>query len=267
MPADETVQAQAAPLTWGGLAWRVATVVVIVAAIAGFIVAVHGAGRADGTDGPAGTSDPVAARRVADGTGPVTIATAIKRDVGVYGHERDAEPWTHLRTPNRQGAPLTFLVLRKTSGWVKVLLPIRPNGSTGWVSTTQVGLSHTDYRIHVSLRRHQVELRKGARTILARPAATGAARTPTPTGPFFVTVLIRTQDPKGVYGPYAFGLSAYSTVLFHFGGGPGQVGLHGTNEPASLGHSASNGCIRVSDDTVRALAKIIPLGTPVTIDG
>lgn len=264
MPGEETVQDQAAPLTRGGLAWRVAVVVVIVAGIAGFIVAVHGTGRADG---PEDTSDPAAAQRVAGGTGTVTIATAIKREVGVYGHERDAEPWIRMRTPNRQGAPLTFLVIRKTSGWVKVLLPMRPNGSTGWVSTADVGLSHTDYRIHVSPRRHRVELRKGARTIMARPAATGAAKTPTPTGAYFVTVLIRTPDPKGAYGPYAFGLSAYSNVLFHFGGGPGQVGLHGTNEPSSLGRSASNGCIRVSDDTISALAKIIPLGTPVTIGG
>lgn len=265
MPAEDGVHtSQAAPLAWRGLAWRVAVVAVIVAGIAAFIVAVHGTGRADGTDGQ-NTGDSAAAQRVADGTGPVTIATAITRYVGVYGHQGDAKPWIRLMTPNRQGAPLTFLVIRQTKGWVKVLLPMRPNGSTGWVSTTAVGLSHTDYRIHVSLSHHRVELRKGARTVLTRPAATGLAKTPTPTGPFYVTVLIRTPDPHGLYGPYAFGLSAYSKVLYHFGGGPGQVGLHGTNEPSALGHAASNGCVRVSDDTVRTLAKIIPLGTPVTI--
>ena len=117
----------------------------------------------------------------------------------------------------------------------------------------------------MSLTRHRMVLRKGGKTILERPAAAGAAKTPTPTGRFYVTVLLRVPDPNGEYGPYAFGLSGNSSVLFHFGGWPGQVGLHGTNDPAALGRSVSSGCVRVSNDTVTRLAKLIPLGTPVTI--
>jgi len=249
---------EAAPLHWGGLAWRVAVVAVIVAGIATFIVAVHGTGRTDG-------GSPAEAEARAAAEGRATIATAVKRVVDVFGHEGDGKPWTRMTNPNRQGAPLTFLVQEKRPGWVKVLLPTRPNGATGWVRTSDVGMSKTDYRLDVSLRRHRVVLHKGTRTLLDRPAAVGAPKTPTPTGLFFVTVLLRPPQAHGAYGPYAFGLSAHSTKLFHFGGGPGQVGLHGTNEPSSLGHPVSNGCIRVSDDTVRRLAKIVPLGMPVTI--
>jgi len=255
---------QAAPLRWGGLAWRAAVVLAIVALFVGYIVAVHGTGNADedSTDGAVAEQRQVVARGR-----PVTIAVAVKRWVGVYGHADDARPWRTMRTPNDLGAPLTFLVLSKEPGWVHVLLPTRPNGSTGWVRSSDVGLSHTDYRIDVSLSRHRMQLRKRNATILDRPVAVGAAKTPTPKGLFYVTVLLRPPDPDGAYGPYAFGLSGHSTVLFHFGGGPGQIGLHGTNEPESLGGSVSSGCIRVSDATVRRLATIVPLGTPVTVSG
>jgi lipoprotein-anchoring transpeptidase ErfK/SrfK len=72
-------------------------------------------------------------------------------------------------------------------------------------------------------------------------------------------------DRAGAYGPYAFGLSAHSNVLYSFGGGPGQIGLHGTNNPASLGTNASHGCIRISNAGITKLARLLPLGTPVTI--
>src|SRR5262245_25615978 len=141
MPMDDDHD-EAAPLRWGGLAWRAAAVAVIVAGIAGFIVAVHGTG---GTDGSAAASDG------ADGADKATIATAVKRSVDVFGHAGDGKPWTRMLNPNRQGAPLTFLVQKKRTGWVKVLLPTRPNGATGWIRTSDVGLSTTDYRLDVSL--------------------------------------------------------------------------------------------------------------------
>lgn len=249
MPDEENDQDQAVPRRWGGLAWRVVLVVVIVAAIGGAAGAVYETNR---TNGPAGPK-------------PATIATAVVRGVNVYDHAGSAKPAQTLANPNRQGAPLTFLVQQKRTGWLRVLLPVRPNGSAGWIHASDVRLTTTAYRIDVSLSGHKMVLHKGARTIMTRPVATGAAKTPTPAGRFFVTVLLRPMNPKGEYGPYAFGLSAYSAVLFHFGGGPGQVGLHGTNNPAALGRSVSSGCVRVSNDTVTHLAKIIPLGTPVTI--
>jgi lipoprotein-anchoring transpeptidase ErfK/SrfK len=60
-------------------------------------------------------------------------------------------------------------------------------------------------------------------------------------------------------------LSAYSDVLYSFGGGPGQIGLHGTNEPSALGTNVSHGCIRISNVAITQLARILPLGTPVQI--
>lgn len=251
MPSAEERGGAAAALGRLGLVWRVVAVAAIVAAIVAFIVAAHGTGGAD----PAAQGGPARA----------TIAAATTGSVDVFGHAGDHKPWTRMANPNRQGAPLVFLVERRSSGWLKVLLPTRPNGAHGWIKASDVKLSATDYRVDVSLGRHRVVVHKGTRTIVDRPAAVGAAKTRTPTGRFFVTVLLKPPDAKGAYGPYAFGLSAHSAKLFHFGGGPGQIGLHGTDEPSSLGRPVSHGCIRVSNKTIRALAKVLPLGTPVTI--
>jgi lipoprotein-anchoring transpeptidase ErfK/SrfK len=80
-----------------------------------------------------------------------------------------------------------------------------------------------------------------------------------------VTDKLDTGEPAGPYGPYALGLSAYSEVLTEFAGGDGQVGIHGTNVPSSIGEAASRGCLRVPNDVVERLARILPLGTPVIV--
>jgi len=77
--------------------------------------------------------------------------------------------------------------------------------------------------------------------------------------------LIKTPNPSGAYGPYAFGLSGFSDTLTTFNGGPGQLGIHGTNEPSAIGTQVSHGCIRMSNDDITRLARMLPLGTPVQI--
>jgi lipoprotein-anchoring transpeptidase ErfK/SrfK len=89
--------------------------------------------------------------------------------------------------------------------------------------------------------------------------------TPTPSGRYYITELLRQPDPTGLYGPYAFGLSAHSTVLHEFAGRDGILGIHGTNYPRGIGTDVSHGCIRVSNAAITRLARILPLGTPVLI--
>jgi len=93
----------------------------------------------------------------------------------------------------------------------------------------------------------------------------GEAATPTPRGTYFITALFRLIDPYGPYGPYAFGLSGFSNVLRSFGGGPGQLAIHGTNDPGGIGSNVSHGCIHVSNPEITRLSKELPLGTPVQI--
>ena len=97
------------------------------------------------------------------------------------------------------------------------------------------------------------------------PVAVGAKDTPTPRGTFYLTALLQPPNPAGAYGPYAFGLSGYSPVLKTFAGGDGEIGLHGTGDPASIGHSVTHGCIRVPNKVIEAMAGRLPLGTPVIV--
>jgi lipoprotein-anchoring transpeptidase ErfK/SrfK len=109
----------------------------------------------------------------------------------------------------------------------------------------------------VLLRDGQVELEA--------PVADGTAADPTPAGSFYVTDVVDTGNAAGAYGPYALGLSGHSETLTQFAGGDGQLGLHGTNEPGSIGRSVSHGCVRVGNDVITRLARTVPLGTPVTV--
>ena len=110
---------------------------------------------------------------------------------------------------------------------------------------------------------HQVQLYQGSQLLHSYPAATGTGGTPTPLGLFYLTELLAPTNPG--YGPYAYGLSGFSEVLTSFGGGPGQIGLHGTADAASIGRSTSHGCIRLANPDITTLAKMLPLGTPVHI--
>ena len=194
------------------------------------------------------------------------VAQATGSRVGVFRAPGANRPFRILRSPTAVGSPLVFLVRRRVEGWVQVWLPTRPNGSAGWVHDRAVALALDPYRITVSLGRHRITLWKAGRAIIRQPAGVGRSVLPTPAGTYYIVELLKQPDPNGVYGPYAFGLSAYSNVLFSFGGGPGQIGLHGTNEPGLLGTSVSHGCIRVANALITRLARILPLGTPVAIE-
>jgi lipoprotein-anchoring transpeptidase ErfK/SrfK len=206
-----------------------------------------------------------AAPAPAAAAGDSVVARAKVPVVSVYRSPKAKRPFMRLSNPYRHGVPLTFLVKERRSGWERVYLPVRPNGSTGWVRDRQVDLSLTPYRIDVSLSAHTVTVWKGFRVIRRERAGVGRSIVPTPAGTYYLVELLRQPNPNGVYGPYAFGLSAFSNVLYSFGAGPGQIGLHGTNQPWSLGTNASHGCIRISNAGITRLARILPLGTPVRI--
>ena len=176
--------------------------------------------------------------------------------VAVYRTPTAKRPFLRLSSRTRHGGPLVLLVKERRPGWEKVYLPVRPNGSTGWIRDRQVTLALNPYRIRVSLGDHKITVWKGAKVIQRAPAGVGRSVVPTPAGTYYLAELLAQPNPNGVYGPYAFGLSAFSNVLYSFGGGPGQIGLHGTNNPASLGTNASHGCIRISNAGITKLARI-----------
>ncbi|OAA20385.1 hypothetical protein UG55_10796 [Frankia sp. EI5c] len=199
------------------------------------------------------------------GQGASTVLTAAGASVDIYQAPNATRPTSTLSNPNENGAPRVFLVQAKMPGWWQVLLPVEPNGSTGWVKAEQVTASQTPYRIVVARGAHKLRLYSGDQMIAEESVAIGTSDTPTPGGRFFLMELLRPSNPNGAYGPYAFGLSGFSTSLESFGGRDPVIGIHGTNEPKSLGRDVSHGCIRLSNDAITRLAQTVPLGTPVEI--
>jgi lipoprotein-anchoring transpeptidase ErfK/SrfK len=187
------------------------------------------------------------------------------RRVGIYTTPGAAAAARVLANPQPSGAPLVFLVRQQRPGWLRVLLPVRPNGSSGWIRAAQVRLSHHDFRIVVALGAHTITVYRGTKIIDREPVGIGRNETPTPGGLYYTKELLRPPDPNGPYGAYAYGLSGFSNVLSKFGGGDGVVGIHGTNDPSGLGKDVSHGCIRMSNAGISRLARILPLGVPVQI--
>jgi lipoprotein-anchoring transpeptidase ErfK/SrfK len=200
-----------------------------------------------------------------DGTS--LVAGARSRHLVVYGKPAAKRPMLVLRNPDPIGTPRVVLVHSQQQQWVRVYLPVRPNGITGWVQARAVRVLRNPYRIVVSLGAHRLYLYRGTKVVLTAATVIGRPSLPTPRGMYYVVDLLKPPDPNGAYGPYTFDLSAHSDVLKTFEGGDGHVAIHGTNEPSLLGQSASHGCIRVSNAVIRKLAHVLPLGTPVLIRG
>ena len=193
------------------------------------------------------------------------VATANHPKLDIYGAPQSSVPVRTMANPTESGAPLVFLVENQQPGWLQVHLPVRPNGSMGWVRAGDVDLTQNDYRIEVQLSAFRITVWKGTTMLLTEPVGIGAGATPTPGGKYYIKELLQPPNPNGPYGPYAYGLSGFSEVLTSFAGGEGVLGIHGTNDPGSLGHPISYGCIRMNNASITALAKILPLGVPVEI--
>ena len=194
------------------------------------------------------------------------VAQATGAEVPVFTAPDQAEPSQTLPSPNENGAPLVFLVKEQQDAWINVHLPVRPNGSTGWIRAADVTVVSNPYRVDIQLAAHRLTVTKGDEVVLDEAIAVGTSETPTPGGVYYIKELLQPPDPNGAYGPYAYGLSGYSNVLDEFGGGDGVIGIHGTNEPEVIGTDVSHGCIRLTNEAISQLAPVLPLGTPVSIE-
>jgi lipoprotein-anchoring transpeptidase ErfK/SrfK len=137
--------------------------------------------------------------------------------------------------------------------WLRVRLPIRPRLlATGWKIVI-----HRDER--------RAAVLDDGRVLASFPVVVGKPSTPTPLGTFFVVEKLRL--PPGVTeGPWALATSACSDVVQEFGGGAGQVALHGTvglSDP--LGTFASHGCVRFAPAAITWIAERVVAGTPIVV--
>jgi lipoprotein-anchoring transpeptidase ErfK/SrfK len=135
------------------------------------------------------------------------------------------------------------------------------------VSSSDVTVSSVTFRIEVSLSRHRVRVFDGDEEVLDEPASIGRSERPEPGVVYYIKELLQPPDDDGPYGTYAYGLSGFSTDLTSFDDGTGIIGIHGTDDPDSVGSDVRTGCIGLANDVITRLVDDIglPLGTPVEI--
>lgn len=174
-----------------------------------------------------------------------------------------------LRRLTEDREPEIYLVLAshidsEGATWLKVRIPGRPNGRTGWALRNNFSeLTVVRERLLVNRRTLRATLYRGGNVIWTSRIGVGKPGTPTPAGRFYVRERLRNLNGDPIYGPWAFGTSAYS-VLSDWPGG-GVVGIHGTDQPQLIPGRPSHGCIRVPNRKIRQLVKLMPLGTPIRI--
>jgi L,D-transpeptidase-like protein len=188
----------------------------------------------------------------------------------VYAQPSAAAPRVgRLRLLTEDGFPEVYLLLaseRQADGvtWVRLRLPQRPNGVTGWVRRDRLGPFHlVRTRLVVSSKALRVTLfQRGRRRFSAR-VGMGAPGTPTPTGSFWIREKFRVRGVP-LYGTRAMGTAAYSNALTDWPGG-GVIGIHGTSQPGLIPGRPSHGCIRVRNRAIERLYRLTPIGTPLLI--
>jgi hypothetical protein len=179
----------------------------------------------------------------------------------------DARTVGRLRWNTEDGLPEVYIVLksrldRHERRWLQIRIPGRPNGRKGWVRDQQLSNLKT-VRTHLTVDRGKLKatLRKRGRVIWTSRVGVGAPGTPTPGGRFWIRERLRGDG--AIYGPWAFGTAAYSSLSEWPGGG--VIGIHGTNQPGLIPGRPSHGCIRVPNWKISKLARLMPVGTPLRI--
>ncbi len=167
--------------------------------------------------------------------------------------------------PHQFGGPMVLMVTegQPGDGWLKVQLPIRPNGQEGWISEQDYAITSTTIRAEVDLSETSVIVYDGNEVVAETQAVVGSSATPTPLGTFYVTA--KKQNQESYLGPWALALSGFSEVHETFAGGLPVIAIHGTSKPEQIGQYRSNGCVRIPNEIVTLLAEKVPLGAPVEI--
>ena len=158
-----------------------------------------------------------------------------------------------------------WVIKRSANGkYGRVPVPYSSRGGTGWIPLRGLHRLHTGITIRADLSRHQITVERLGKVIMRMQAATGAPWSPTPAGRYFVTDRVPFYVGSS-YGSFAFGISNYQYDLPSGWHGGSQLAIHGTNDPGSIGHSVSAGCLRVSERSLALLKPLLRLGTPVII--
>jgi L,D-transpeptidase-like protein len=248
---------------------RIAATAACALALMGEGVVVHGATIDARPVRPVAATTELATERLSDEERITRVANAVLR-APVYRQPTAASPLAgRLRLQTEDGPLEVYLVLESTLDslsrvWLRVRLPKRPNGGTGWVTEDALSdLRVLRTKLRIDRRTLRATLYRDGRSVWTSRIGIGAARTPTPVGRYWIRSRLRNLRGNSAYGPWAFGTAAYSVISDWPGGG--VVGVHGTNQPGLIPSRPSHGCIRVPNAKIRRLALIMPIGTPMQV--
>jgi hypothetical protein len=167
------------------------------------------------------------------------------------------------------GRQLTMPVVKNLGDWIQVRLPERPNGKTAWIQSRYVALGRTPYWLVIHRNAKSLTLYKDGYPQWTAPVGLGVAKTPTPLGSFFITVIEHDTTPG--YGPLQLSTSAHSETIQSWQGmGDAITAIHGPisarsdRQIGTTGTYISNGCVRMHLADLQRLA-VVPVGTPLDI--
>jgi hypothetical protein len=211
-------------------------------------------------------AQPVLLHRSAD---EVRWAPVIRGTVARRSPDAAAPAVADLSTTTPEGTTNLVVVKSKTTTggnlWARVELPVLPNGTLGWIPRSALGGYHfVSTRLVVDRERLLATLYRDGRPVYRAPVGVGQPQWPTPPGEFYIREKL-TKFESPFYGPIAFGTNARSPVLTDWPGG-GFIGIHGTDRPDILPGRVSHGCVRLRNEDILRLDRLMPVGTPVTIE-
>lgn len=203
------------------------------------------------------------------------VAQAKEPAIDVYESKEATEPARQIVSgvdTSDEAVPVVFLVLAgdpEVAERIEVYLPTAPNGSTGWVDSSDVDVTGVPYRITVGRTERRLRVFEDQEVILDEPVGFGPCDELAADGLYFLRELVQPPDGEGPLGPYAFALPGFPGIPESVNEGTEVVGIHGTNEPDEVGSERTSGCIALQNDVITRLVEDIglPLGTPVEVEG
>lgn len=208
------------------------------------------------------------ARRAALVAASMSTLVRVPGSLAAYARPRPAAERVGVMPAGSKyyGIPLVAWVERVSADgrWGLVELPFTWPRRHGWIRIDGLERRATRVRVEIDLSDHRVTAMRRGRVLFRAPGATGSPASPTPAGEYFVTDRVPFRTGSS-YGSFAFGISGIQPNLPPGWTGGNQLAIHGTNEPWTIGRSASAGCIRVSETTLAKLLPLLSYGTPVVI--
>jgi hypothetical protein len=181
-----------------------------------------------------------------------------------WGSFATPEGWG-FNNPTLIGSPMVFLVTENHGDWLKVLAPIRPNHTEGWIKAEDVTISTHTYHAEINVTTNTLKVWNSDDLIIETAVIDGKPATPTPLGRFYFNEKQQQPNPNRAYGTWIVSTNGYSDSLETFQGQVPIFAVHGTNNPGAIPSDISNGCVRIPNEVVDRIAAEVPMGTPVDV--